>query len=256
MPRIPITKICKGCGKSFETSQSLQKYCSYKCAYSYRKPPKRRKGKYVECQICGKKIYLQPCHIGKTKYCSAKCMGLAKRKKQTLKCKVCGKVFEVAKSYTKYNKGHYCSRKCMGTARTISKKRSIDNLWAIVIKLKAGNKCEYCGKFIEKGLNAHHIFSRSNHSVRWDLDNGVALCPYHHILGNMSAHKAPLEFAEWLKEVRGEEWYERLKIKAKQVCKPDKQQITEELKEEELKISTGKQVIYIPGAASPRRSRH
>lgn len=109
---------------------------------------------------------------------------------------------------------------------TYLKKYKLDNLWAKAVKVKAGNKCEYCGK--TEHLNSHHIFSRSNHSVRWLIENGVCLCVNHHIFGTISAHKAPLEFAEWLKEKRGEQWYDRLRIKAKSISP----KITEELKKQ------------------------
>ena len=96
-----------------------------------------------------------------------------------------------------------------------SKKRKLDRLWSTLVKERANHKCEYCGKTTH--LNSHHIFSRNNHSVRWDLENGVCLCPSHHVLGNFSAHKAPIEFSEWLKETRGEEWFNNLRVKAKTV---------------------------------------
>lgn len=96
-------------------------------------------------------------------------------------------------------------------------KNKLDTLWSKIVKLRAGNKCEYCSK--KEGLNSHHIFSRSNMCVRWDLENGVCLCVSHHVFGNMSAHKAPLEFAEWLKTERGEKWYNDLRRRASKICK-------------------------------------
>ena len=104
-----------------------------------------------------------------------------------------------------------------------------DNLWSELVKIKAGFGCEYCGN--RQYLNSHHIFSRSNRSTRWDDKNGIALCPSHHTLGNFSAHKAPLEFAEWLKEKRGEVWYNDLRRKAASVYKPDFLKIKLELLE-------------------------
>ena len=97
--------------------------------------------------------------------------------------------------------------------------KTLDNLWSKIIKLRAKEKCEYCGN--PTRLNSHHIFSRKNRSVRWDIANGVALCPLHHTLGQMSAHAAPIEFAEWLKEKRGITWYETLRLKAAQTVKVD-----------------------------------
>lgn len=95
----------------------------------------------------------------------------------------------------------------------------LDKLWSKLVRLKAKNKCEYCYK--KERLNSHHIFSRSNRSTRWDVNNGVCLCVGHHTFGNMSAHKAPLEFAEWLKEKRGEQWYNELRMKVSISMKVD-----------------------------------
>lgn len=93
-----------------------------------------------------------------------------------------------------------------------------DNEWTKAVKQRAGFKCEYCGK--TENLNAHHIFSRSNHSVRWDIDNGVCLCVSHHVFNSQfSAHKTPLEFIFWIKDKRGVEWYDNLRAKAKKTTK-------------------------------------
>ena len=91
-----------------------------------------------------------------------------------------------------------------------------DKVWSKFVKDNAGYKCEYCGK--EENLNSHHIFSKSNKAVRHDIDNGICLCVKHHVFGlKFSAHKAPAEFMEWVKEYRGLEWYERLRAKARKV---------------------------------------
>lgn len=84
--------------------------------------------------------------------------------------------------------------------------KKLDDLWSAKIKRIAGNKCEYCGK--TNTLNSHHIFSRSNRSTRWDIDNGICLCVAHHTFSSQfSAHKTPMEFSEWIKELRGEDWF-------------------------------------------------
>ena len=100
-----------------------------------------------------------------------------------------------------------------------NKKKQLDALWSKIVKLKAKGKCKICQR--TDTLNSHHIFSRSNHSVRWDLENGVCLCACHHALCNFSAHKAPLDFAEWLKKERGEKWYNDLRVRANLIYKPD-----------------------------------
>jgi len=99
-------------------------------------------------------------------------------------------------------------------------KKELDILWSELIKLRAGYKCEKCGK--QEYLNSHHIFSRSNYSTRWDEANGACLCAGHHTLTNDSAHKNPIEFIELMKKKRGETWYQTLRLKANNIYKQDK----------------------------------
>jgi len=112
----------------------------------------------------------------------------------------------------------WIKKKKKKSSRKILRKQ-LDKIWAEIVKDRAGNKCERktCKKTTY--LNAHHIFSRSNLSVRWDLNNGVCLCSGHHTLNNFSAHKAPIWFIEWLKQERGIEWYNELRLKANQIKK-------------------------------------
>lgn len=99
-------------------------------------------------------------------------------------------------------------------------KKQCDDLWSKLIKLKAGNQCEFCKK--DSGLNSHHIFSRAKSSTRHDPDNGISLCAGHHCLSSQfSAHLTPVEFVEWIKAKRGEAWYKRLRLRADSVFKPD-----------------------------------
>lgn len=92
--------------------------------------------------------------------------------------------------------------------------KQLDEIWSEIIKIIGGYKCEYCGK--TSYLNSHHIFSRSNYAVRWEPINGSCLCSGHHTLSStFSAHKTPIEFVEWIKEKRGEDWYEKLRAMAR-----------------------------------------
>ena len=106
--------------------------------------------------------------------------------------------------------------------------RKLDKIWAERVKERAGNKCEKCGK--RQYLNSHHIFSRSNHSMRWNVENGVCLDSGCHTLKNDSAHKAPVEFIEWLRETRGEEWYNDLRREASKIKKLTYKEVWESLK--------------------------
>ncbi len=93
----------------------------------------------------------------------------------------------------------------------------IDNLWSKIIKAKG--KCEFKNCRKERYLNSHHIISRSNKTLRWDLKNGVCLCAGHHTLLTNSAHKNPIEFLEQMKEKRGQEWYDTLRLRAAVISK-------------------------------------
>lgn len=94
----------------------------------------------------------------------------------------------------------------------------LDEAWSLLVKLVAGNKCEYCGK--TSPLNSHHVYSRSKRSTRWFVDNGVCLCVGHHTFSSQfSAHKTPTEFTEWIIEKRGKAWYDNLRIVAHQTMK-------------------------------------
>lgn len=93
----------------------------------------------------------------------------------------------------------------LGTLR-----RKADQLWSERVRELHGHRCAICG--MEHGklngngspvyLNAHHIEGRNNYATRFDILNGIALCPGHHDLKTDSAEQSPLWFMEWLKNNR------------------------------------------------------
>jgi len=95
----------------------------------------------------------------------------------------------------------------------------LDTAWSLLVKLRAGMKCEIqgCNKPV---LNSHHIYSRSKKSTRWHPQNGICLCVGHHTFSSsFSAHKTPLEFIRWLDEYKGMDYMDRLMIRANTVSK-------------------------------------
>lgn len=91
--------------------------------------------------------------------------------------------------------------------RPISKKglkKKLDGLWSELVKQEAGNKCEVCSK--KEYLNSHHIVGRRNLRLRWELYNGVCLCPGCHTFKRDSAHQNPIWFDEWLRDNRAEDY--------------------------------------------------
>jgi len=108
-------------------------------------------------------------------------------------------------------------------------KTKLDKAWSIAVKKRAGNVCEVCKS--SKSLNAHHYISRSNLRLRWELFNGVCVCPGHHLFNNESFHKDP-EFGHyWMEEHR---WEDLCKInveKAKGIKKWTMDELQDKLKE-------------------------
>ena len=74
--------------------------------------------------------------------------------------------------------------------RTIrSVKASCDRLWSQAIR--SDGVCERCGR--GGRLEAHHVYGRTNHRLRWNLLNGVALC---HACHRWAEH-FPILFTHW-----------------------------------------------------------
>lgn len=157
---------------------SLQKYCSPQCAPKGKKKTVAAQDGFVVCKGRGCRVEFKPKNK-RNKYCCADC-----RPKY-------GKKFEIGKG-------------------------TVDKKWSLVIRGMAGNVCEYDGCNETVGLSAHHVIARSNHAVRWNLDNGICLCPSHHTFGEgMCAHLNPVEFALWINNKRGAEWWTRLRTAAR-----------------------------------------
>lgn len=119
--------------------------------------------------------------------------------------------------------------------------KQLDALWSELVKLRAGNRCEVCGK--SEYLNSHHVYSRAKKSVRWQIENGFCLCPGCHIGSKFSPHKTPNDFVIWSIEKRGQTWFDLLQAKAHSIVKLhpfEKKLLAEELKKEIKQFNTGK----------------
>jgi len=112
-----------------------------------------------------------------------------------------------------------------------------DALWALSVKTRDGFKCAVCGD--TNMPNAHHLITRKVFQYRWDVDNGITLCPKHHEFDvHLSAHTAPWGLEEWMEENRPEQ-LERHKYCRKNIenVKTDYQEIYWQLEEEYKKLT-------------------
>jgi len=76
-----------------------------------------------------------------------------------------------------------------------------DKAWAADVKERDNWQCVICGD--TERLNAHHIIPREQHSTKFDIDNGLSLCPKHHFFSrDISAHNNPLALFLWMEENR------------------------------------------------------
>ena len=85
---------------------------------------RKRKGEKIECKLCRndfiRRITPYP-NQEKKIYCTRRCAGIASRDRVTVKCEVCSKKIERAKSKIK-NSRHgifFCGRKCKDFAQSI-----------------------------------------------------------------------------------------------------------------------------------------
>ena len=100
--------------------------------------------------------------------------------------------------------------------KPLTDKRLLE-LWGKAVKERAGYKCEYPECTVKSTqLHPHHFYSRRIVPMRYNIDNGICLCAYHHTLGPNAAHNDP-DFKDIIiaRGVRTEEWHDDL-IKQKQ----------------------------------------
>lgn len=109
----------------------------------------------------------------------------------------------------------------------------LDKAWSLLVKLRAGQKCEIENCKHKPTLNSHHIFSRKNAATRWDVNNGICLCVGHHTMSSkFSAHGNSIAFTYWLEEYKGSDFIDGLSDKAHSVkkwFKFEKEELLEEL---------------------------
>jgi len=90
----------------------------------------------------------------------------------------------------------------------------IDKLVSQIAKLRAGNKCEYCGEAYKK-RETSHFHGRRKVSVRYDLDNVAWLCFTCH----QEMHSHPDLHSEWFEKRLGSEKYEQLGIRSRMLAR-------------------------------------
>lgn len=88
----------------------------------------------------------------------------------------------------------------------------LDALFSLVVRTRDQYRCQKEGCTGHgKHMQCAHIFTRGKLSVRWELDNAVTMCYYHHILWS---HRKGVEFTLWCQEYLGKKKFNELQRKA------------------------------------------
>lgn len=77
--------------------------------------------------------------------------------------------------------------------------------WRIKVLTRDNKTCQVCGKRPSKP-HCHHIIPSQFNAFKFDENNGITLCFYHHKVGKLSAHLNALWFTSWLKENKPEQF--------------------------------------------------
>jgi hypothetical protein len=108
--------VCEYCGKEKEYKYKswIKKYCSHRCSNMASAKTRTKERVKLKCEYCKGDFYLLESVIksrekqsgAPIKYCSQRCMGLAKRTRYIEKCKNCEKEFETTRN-------EFCSVECV-----------------------------------------------------------------------------------------------------------------------------------------------
>ena len=80
-----------------------------------------------------------------------------------------------------------------------TEEKELDEMWKTKVKQRDGYICQICKKKLTpKQARAHHILPRQLKKLRWDVNNGITLCDYHHRRGIYSPHQNVIWFFGWM----------------------------------------------------------
>jgi len=102
------------------------------------------------------------------------------------------------------------------------RQRKNDTLFSRYIRELANWQCAACGKDYSdnhQGLHCSHYFSRRKENTRFDTDNSIALCIYHHNLWGHGDGRA--EYTEFMIKKLGQEGFDLLRARSDLYSKRD-----------------------------------
>ena len=116
------------------------------------------------------------------------------------------------------------------------KRDILDILFSRYIRLKAKGICCRCLQYKGyEGLQVAHFWGRRYRSIRFDESNVCPLCFSCH----QYFHENPLEYVEFFRKYLGEEGFDLLQARMRQIGKIDREAIRLYLQEEIKKLEKG-----------------
>ena len=71
-----------------------------------------------------------------------------------------------------------------------------DKLWSLAVRNDWAHECAVCG---HRKTEAHHLVPRQHNATRYELRNGIALCPHcHQFDKDISPHQNAAGWMQWL----------------------------------------------------------
>lgn len=86
---------------------------------------------------------------------------------------------------------------------------SLDKLFSQLVRLRAGRRCEACGK-ASGTMDCAHVLSRRHVHTRWDLLNAVCLCRGCHL----HYTPRPFDWVDWCNKRLGSDTVQALRERA------------------------------------------
>jgi hypothetical protein len=186
-----LDKICVVCNKHYQIpkwKEKIQKTCSRECGVKLAFQDSRAKRMRV-CLTCGEVFVKSSASSGK--YCSRQCYWNSKKRKDEYLCEECGTKISPVKT-VKFCKDCSRKRRCGSNHprwiidRTKLKKddRRGDSAyreWRRLIWLRDNFTCKIGNQDCVGKIEAHHILSWKDHpELRYEVNNGITLCHFHH----------------------------------------------------------------------------
>lgn len=111
-------------------------------------------------------------------------------------------------------------------------KNQLEELWKEYC-LERDKYCQYCGS--KDNLQIHHIISRKNNSIKYDVENGITLCKRCHSKISLNP-TSRTEFIIWYIKKYSLEKLEYLQMKGKEIKQWKVSELEDEIKKMNIKI--------------------